>query len=263
MLIDGGLRLHAVQGVHLQLGLLQLHGQHGALHLRRRALLRLQIKGGQEQDIERHQHRGQELADDQHVGVQRIGVHRGGIVKYIIGNRQAAEQQQRPPGVGHGGIGRLHQKALAQPEHPHQQDDVRNVGGQHAAGQGFHGVLAPAQRLAAQIGRAGADHSHAQRLFQRQRQYQHQRQVDDQRVQLHGLVRAQRQRKQGLQHQKHGAQQRHQLFVSFFGAAAGDGYAEKQPVDQHQPVVEHVQRRLECHVKYALHASLPENSSSR
>ena len=264
VLVDGGLRLHLAEGVHVAAGLLQLRFQHGTPHLRVRAVLHLVVEGGQEQDVERHQQRGHKFIHRLDAGVQGVGVHGGGVVEDVVGHRQAAEQHQRLLGVGHGGVGGAHQKAVEQVEQSHQQQHIRKAADNFAAGDRLHGVFAPFQRLAAQVRRAGADDGHAHGLFQHDHQQQHQRQVHQQRVELLRGTHAQHQSRRGLQHQKHRAHQPHHPLFAAGGAAAGDAHGQQQTVDQHQRVIEHLQSLAGRQPHYRIaHASLPENSSSK
>ena len=261
VLVHRRLHLRLAQGVHLLLGLLQLYLQQGALHLGAGTLLALDVEGGQEQDVEHHQHRGQELVEGLNAGIQRIGVDGGGVVKNVIAAGKAPEQQQGGGGTGHGAVGRGHEVPAEQVERPAQQHDIHQIAGHGAVGQGLHGHAAPAGRLAAEIGGGGADDGDAPGLFQRQHQNQHQRQMDDQGVDLLDSQLAQRQPAQELDHQKAGAQVRDQTLLAGGIAAAGDEHIKRQPVDQHQSVIEHVQQGRDIHVGYGHSSSLSANSS--
>ena len=261
VLVHRRLHLGRPHGIHLLLRLLQLHLQQGALHLRVGALLRLNVEGGQEQDIERDEHRGQKLVQRLDTGVQRVGVHRGGVIEDVIGARQAAEQQQRPPRVGHGAVGRRHEVPPEQTVDPADQQDVHDIGGHGVMGQGLHGDAAPPGRLTAQIGRAGADDGHAPRPLQHRYQDQHQRQVHDDGIDLLDAGLTQGQPAQRLHQQERQTQiQDHPLLPRRF-AAAGNGHIQHQSVDQHQAVVEDVQRGGDIHIRCGHASSLSANSS--
>ena len=108
------------------------------------------------------------------------------------------------------------------------------LGGQRALRQGLHGVRAPAGRLAAQMAGAGADNSHAHRFFQRQSRVSAPTADGRPAGTAACTVRCPASAQTGIPAPE--ARGNSSVFVSFSGAAAGDGYAEKQP-DQH-PVVE-------------------------
>ena len=72
VLVDGRLRLHAAQRVHLRLRLRPFDLQHGALKLCLIAALCLRVVGSEKRHVKRNEQRRERFVDGADAGIERI-----------------------------------------------------------------------------------------------------------------------------------------------------------------------------------------------
>ena len=72
VLVDGRLRLHAAQRVHLRLRLRPFDLQHGALQLCLIAALCLRVVGSEKRHVKRNEQRRERFVDGADAGIERI-----------------------------------------------------------------------------------------------------------------------------------------------------------------------------------------------